>query len=113
MDAAQAWVTKENTDALVKFLGDVPTAGKQRDGRVVAKISKLLIAIGPSVEEKVIPLLKSTDFVVRSQACWILTEVGTAKSIEPLQEAARVYAGVDANFFNQTQFAMQRIKARN
>jgi HEAT repeat protein len=109
--AAQVWVTKENIEPLVKNLQDVPRAGRARDGRVIEEVTKLLISLGPDVETKVIPLLSSPDFVVRSQACRILTEVGTPRSVQPLQGAGRLYAG-DFNFFNQIQFAIQRIGAR-
>jgi hypothetical protein len=111
LNAVQVWVSKENIDALVKNFGNLPGGGRARDGRAIEAVTKLLIALGPEVEAKVIPLLSSPDGVVRSQACRILGDVGTLKSVEPLQQAGRLY-GLDVNFFSLTQFAIQRITAR-
>jgi hypothetical protein len=112
LDAAQIWGSKENLDALVKNLQTLPSGNPQQNGRLIAQATGMLIALGPDVEPKVLPLIDSLDPVVRSQACLILAEVGTSRSVEPLLHTAQFYAGTDVNFYGQLQFAIQRIKGR-
>jgi hypothetical protein len=71
-----------------------------------------LIALGPGAEEAVVPLLKSPDGLVRRQACWVLAEIGTAKSVPSLEAVGGAYVTVDPDFYRQTQAAVARMAAR-
>jgi hypothetical protein len=112
LDAVRGWVTPENTATLLKLLGSLHGERMARDARTGEKIARALISIGSSVEEAVIPLLKSSDALVRRQACWILSEIGTEKSVSPLKAAGGAYATVDPAFDRQTQGAIARVLAR-
>jgi hypothetical protein len=46
-----------------------------------------LVALGPAAEDAVIPFLRSADERAQMAACWILAEIGTEKSLEPLKDA--------------------------
>jgi hypothetical protein len=106
LNAVAIWGTKENTVALVKRLGSFPNGS---DPRMIQSVSAALISIGPGAEEAVIHLLRSPEGVVVCEASRILGEIGTDKSVEPLQETSRLYGGV---FYNQMQVTIAKIMAR-
>jgi len=112
LDALRVWATPENTAALLKLFGSLHGDRAKDDKLTGDKVARILISIGPSVEDSVIPLLKSSDALVRRQACWILTEIGTAKSVPPLQAAGMAYGPLDPPFYNQTQDAIAKVMAR-
>ena len=113
VNAARVWATSENSAALVKVLGSIFADGKAHDLHIFDTLADSLIAIGPSVQEGVIPLLKSPDAVVRFEACRVLAEVGTDTSVRPLKDAIQQYGGADPRFFDLTQIALTKIKARS
>ncbi|HEY1861920.1 MAG TPA: hypothetical protein VGG61_16280, partial [Gemmataceae bacterium] len=84
LDAVRVWATPDNTATLLKLLGTLHGGPKERDGRTGEKVAQALISIGPGVEDSVVPLLKSSEGLARREACRILTEVGTEKSVQPL-----------------------------
>jgi len=49
---------------------------------------------------------------VRRQSCWVLTEVGTEKSVPALEAAGMAYGPIDPDFYMQTQGAIARVMAR-
>jgi HEAT repeat protein len=108
--ALGVWASKENTDTLVKILGS-SQRGTPEDLDRIDKVSLALIAIGPGVEEAVAPLLQSPENGVRSQACRVLAEVGTAGSVKRLQEAA-VRFGADQRFCDEALAVVAKIAAR-
>jgi HEAT repeat protein len=112
LDAVRVWATRENTGTLLKLLGDV--RGEQTEGgaRTGDRIVQALISIGPGVQGAVVPLLKSPDGLLRRQACWALSEIGTDESVGPLHDAGRAYLTVDADFYGHTQGAIAKIEAR-
>jgi len=112
LNAVQVWAAPVNAPTLVKFFGNFQPLGWARDPRVVPRVSGALIAIGPSAEDAVIPLLQSPDPLVRYEATRILGQIGTTKSLAPLQAAGQLYSAVDPFFFAQTQNARAAIAAR-
>ncbi len=112
LDAVRVWATKENAPALLKLLGALPPVGNADDARTAERVGLAITAIGPGAEDSVIPLLKSGNGLVRRVACDILGEVGTTKSVEPLQNAGQGYITIDAGFYERTQTAIAKIQAR-
>jgi hypothetical protein len=112
LDAARVWATRENTDTLLKLLGNLAGERKQDSARTIDRVSQVLIAIGPEVQEAVIPLLKSPLVPVRGQACRILGEVGTNKSVPALPDAGNAWLAVDPDSSNFTQLSIAKIEAR-
>ena len=106
------WATRENTAALLKLLASACGARNEDSGRVIESVSQTLISIGPGVEEAVIPLLRSPDVGVRGAACRILSEVGTDRSVQPLQDAGQALLPVDVPYYRYTQMAIAKIGAR-
>jgi hypothetical protein len=91
LDAARVWATQENTVTLVKLLGSLHGKRIGSEARTSERVARALVAIGSGVEEPVFSLLKSPEELVRYQACWILSEVGTEKSVPPLRSAGGAY----------------------
>lgn len=50
------------------------------------QVAEALTKIGPDAEDAVLPLLKEKNIETRRQACRILKQIGTKKSIEPLRD---------------------------
>ena len=111
LDAVRVWGTQENTAALVKLLGSVP-AEREKDAHTSDKVVQALISLGSGAEDAVAPLLRSPDGLVRRQACFILGEIGTQKSVAPLSDAATYYVTVDRDFYLQSQQAITKVMAR-
>jgi len=136
LDAVKVWGTTANTDALLKLLGDFQAADMEHDARVIdllgslkdpkaapalaqglthaserVAVSKALKAIGSSAEEAVIPFLQGVDREARLEACRILAEIGTTKSVAPVQDAWNAYR-FDNVFVAEAQQAIQKIMAR-
>jgi hypothetical protein len=111
--AVRVWATPDNTATLLRLLGSLHGENRESDARAAQSVAQALIAIGPSVEDAVVPLLTSADAVVRREACWVLGDVGTARSLQPLNDAGVAYVGVDPDFYGQTQTAMAKVRARN
>jgi predicted Zn finger-like uncharacterized protein len=136
LDAVQVWGTKENTATLVKALGTAMSGGPGRNARIVEilgtlqdptaapalalgltcpperlAVGKALKAIGPGAEDAVIPYVQSRDGLARIEACSILADIGTAKSLDPLKTAMNAY-DLDLVFVQQAQLAAQKILAR-
>jgi hypothetical protein len=65
-------------DALVKRFGEDPD-----------RVAALIRVKGKAAEDAVIPLLKSEDARTARAAASVLGDIGTTKSVTPLQEAAR------------------------
>jgi HEAT repeat protein len=137
LSAARVWGTTANTDALLKLLGDFQATGEGRDARMIdllgslkdpkaapalaqglthprerGPVGKALRAIGPGAEEAVIPFLRVDDREARLEACRILAEIGTDKSVQPLQTAFNAYAQFDGVFARESQVALEKIAAR-
>jgi hypothetical protein len=109
-NAVALWATNENTATLVKVLAGFQVRS-QEDFARIEKVSQALIAIGPTVEDAVAPLLQAPERAVRAISCHILAEVGTAKSTKLLQESAEKYY-VDQPFCREVNAAMQKIAER-
>jgi HEAT repeat protein len=107
--AVQVWATNENTATLLKILGSSQGGGRERGARTLEQVGTALIAVGPGAEEAVLPLLQSPDEVVLCAVCRVLGEIGTGKSVQPLQLAAEVHGG---DIYNQAQVALGKITAR-
>jgi HEAT repeat protein len=132
LNAVKIWGSKANTATLVKVLqgkdGDkgrvIEILGILKDPEaapVLAKsltnffergpASKALKAIGSAAETAVIECLKSADGQVRGEACRILAEIGTLKSLVALDAAARFWRQ-DVGFVREAINAYNQIKAR-
>jgi HEAT repeat protein len=136
LDAVAAWGTKENTATLLKVLGDLTSGAPGLAPRVIAVLASLhdpaaaavlaqgltdsedrdvvgqaLVALGPAAEDAVIPFLRSPDERAQVAACWILAEIGTNKSLEPLKEAMDS-SGWNSPFAKEVLIASQKIRAR-
>jgi HEAT repeat protein len=134
--AAKVWGTKENTATLLKLLGTFPQGDTGGNARVIEAlavvrdpkaapalaqglthdderglVSKALQAMGPQAETAVLPFLESEDRPARIEACLILAEIGTGKSLPALKAAleAHPYDGV---FIKEAEIAAQKIAAR-
>jgi hypothetical protein len=112
LDAVRVWATRENTGALVKLLGDLAAEKTEGGRRGIAGVVQVLIEIGPDVQTEVTPLLKSPDGLLRRQACYILSEIGTSESVPPLDDAGKGYLRVDGEFYELTRRAIAKITAR-
>jgi HEAT repeat protein len=136
LNAARVWVSPANTATLLKLLGQLRT-GPVCDPRVIELLGalqdpaattalaggltrpqpeldanvKALVAQGPGAEEAVIPYLQSADRAARYAACWVLGEIGTSKSVAPLEAAGNKYTR-DDDFYRRTKLARQMILAR-
>jgi hypothetical protein len=140
LDAARVWGTQDNTAALLKILDDFQAGGRGSDagvidllgslkdpkaapalaqglthGRERGRFAKALIALGPGAEDAVIPFLLDGDVGARIAACRVLGEIGTGKSMKPLQDAAYSVPPSPAGdaLFQEAQVAMQKIAARS
>jgi HEAT repeat protein len=134
--AVHIWGTKENTTTLLTALAKFPGNGSGRDPCIldalpslqdpaaaptlaegltqpqeVGPAVKALTAMGPAAEKAVIPYLESTSPTGRYAACWVLTEIGTQKSLSPLEAAASKWFA-DAEFYQRTRLASEMILAR-
>jgi HEAT repeat protein len=137
LNAVAVWGATDNTATLVKLLGDFPGVDGAQHAAIIATLAKIkdpraapvlargltddrerglvgqaLIAMGPGAEEAVLPFLQSPDRGARVEASLILAEIGTSKSVKPLQEALNQYGWGDGFFVQQAQTAMQKIAAR-
>jgi HEAT repeat protein len=112
LNAMRVWATPENTNTLVQLLAGLHGERSPTEARTGDQVAQALIAVGSRVEEAVVPLLKSPDALVRRQACWVLTEIGTENSVPPLDAAGRAYVTLDPDYFRQTQTAIARVTAR-
>jgi predicted Zn finger-like uncharacterized protein len=136
LNAIAVWGSKESTPALLKVLGDFRGEGAGGDAHVIAVLGALkdpaaaqalarglthprergavgwaLRAIGPGAEGAVIPFVSSVDQGARIEACRVLAAIGTARSMEPLDQAMVTYYR-DVAFVQQAQIASQQIAAR-
>ena len=136
LNALIVWSSAENVDTLLKMLGPYDKSGMGRNARVIeflgalkdpraaaalapglehgrerSVVSKALKAIGAGSQNAVFPYLESFNEGTRIEACRILGEIGTDKSLDPMQKAYR-RAGGDPVFSQELQVAMQRIMAR-
>jgi hypothetical protein len=112
LGAVRVWATPDNAAALLKLLNQLPPAGTADDARTAERVALAIAAIGPGAEDQVIPLLKSSNGLVRRVACDILGEVGGSKSVEPLESAGQAYLTLDVGFYHRTQSAVAKITAR-
>jgi hypothetical protein len=112
LDAVRVWATPDNAAALLKLLGALPPVGTADDARTAERVALAITAIGPGAEDAVVPLLKSPNGLVRRVACDILGEVGTSKSVAPLESAGQAYLTLDAGFYERTQAAVAKVTAR-
>ena len=139
LNAVKVWGTPANTAALLKILADIREGGKENGARVIDLLGSLkdpkaapalaqaltdvrergpaslaLVSIGPAAEEAVLPFLQGEDPGAHIAACWVLGEIGTAKSLKPLQDAVSTAPGGppgDALIW-EAQRAIQKIGAR-
>jgi HEAT repeat protein len=134
--AVKTWGTPQNTDALLKVFADFQASGKGsyilvidtlatlKDPKAAPAlaqglthasereaVAKALFAIGSPAEDAVIPFLQNIDRDARLESCQILAEIGTSKSVQPLQNAIVNY-GQDRVFFAEANLAIQKIAAR-
>jgi HEAT repeat protein len=137
LNAARVWASKANTAILLTLLAKFRTGGAACDPRVLDILGSLqdpaaapalaagltrpreldaavkaLIALGPAAEEAVLPYLQSTDRGAQYAACWVLGEIGTRKSLAPLETAGTTWLA-DSNFNLQARLASEKIMARN
>jgi hypothetical protein len=112
LEAVRVWATPANTATLVQLLGNLAVERTKGSFETADHIIQVLLSIGPGVENDVTPLLKSTDRVLRRQACYLLAEVGTSASVQPLQDAGKAYLVMDGEFYEQTKAAVAKIRAR-
>jgi HEAT repeat protein len=137
LDAVAVWRSKENTDTLLKMLGSfnksamkrnvhiIKILGELKDPKAVPvlvqglahdhvrrDVAKALKAIGPEAEDAVIPFVQSVDKEIRLTACRILRDIGTDKSVQPLNVAYKMYSQVDGEFAQEAVIALQMIAAR-
>jgi hypothetical protein len=135
--AVRTWGTRDNTATLLNLLDKFPDRGPSRNPWVIDILGSLqdpaaasalaeglthpqdidpavkaLTVMGPAAEQAVIPYLQSSAREARYAACWVLGEIGTPKSLSPLEAAARK-CSMDADFFQRTQLASEKIMARN
>jgi len=87
LDSLEARRDPTSADALIDYLMN----SGDRSGA-----AKALKAIGPAAEEAVIRGLGHHDDFTRLEVCEILKEIGTSKSIVPLQRVARRNQGLDS-----------------
>lgn len=140
LNAVKVWGTQANTAALLKVLGDFWGGGNEGDARVIDLLgslkdpkaapalaqaltvvsergpaSKALVSIGPAAEEAVLPFLQAADPGARIAACWVLADIGTTKSLQPLQDAISFAPGGPPGgaLIWEAQVAIQKIGARN
>ena len=113
MAAVGVWATPENTATLLKLLRSLHGETMKGDVQAGAGIAQILISLGPDVEEGVFPLLTSPDRLVRREACRILAEIGTAKCLPPLRDAATKIGPLDAEFYQDANLAAAKVAARN
>jgi HEAT repeat protein len=83
-------------DALVKRFGEDPD-----------RVAALVRAKGKAAEDAVIPLLKSEDARTARAAASVLGDIGTTKSVAPLQEAARAS---DAQLAQAAREAVKKLR---
>ncbi len=135
LNAVRVWGSNANTVTLLKLLARNRSGG-MHDSRVIEllgslkdsaaaselakglarpvevdSILKALVALGPGAEDAVVPFLDSSFRGPRMAACWILGEIGTSKSLSPLEVARNKYVD-DAEFGKQTGIASEQIMAR-
>jgi hypothetical protein len=131
--AWEKWGTKENVPSLIKLtlaggygadvvrMSACKTLARLRDPRGIEAIAKrlesgwgpeakvvteLLVEIGPAAEDDVLEQLKARDVGTRERAVAVLKEIGTQKSIKPLE------AQVDSFVGHSARNAAQAIQAR-
>ena len=136
LNAARVWASKANTTTLLTLLAKLRTGGAACDPRVIDILGSLqeptaapaladgltrppeldaavraLVALGAGAEEAVIPYLQSTDRGAQYAACWVLGEIGTRKSLSPLEAAGSKWLA-DGDFYMRTRLASEKIMAR-
>jgi hypothetical protein len=136
LNALRVWASGENIDTLVNMLGPYDKAGMGRSARVIeflgalkdpraasalapgldhgrerSLVSMAMKTIGPGVQDVVVPYLDFINPATRIEACRILGEIGTSKSLGALQKAYDG-AGGDPVFSQELVMAMQKIGAR-
>jgi HEAT repeat protein len=137
LKAVRAWGTTANTDTLLKLLADFQKSGGGRGGRIIEVLGSLhdpraapalaqaltyyqergvasqaLKSLGPAAEPAVLPYLNSLDRATRYEACLILSEVGTSKSVQPIRIALDQSSLTDYPFSEAAWRALENIKAR-
>jgi HEAT repeat protein len=110
--ATGVWATEQNTTTLVRLLGQVGGVWSPENALTTERITQALISIGPAVEDAVSPLLRSPEVPVRGAACRILGEVGTARSVQPLEDAGEAWFSLDSAYYLCTRDALAKITAR-
>jgi hypothetical protein len=136
LDAVAVWGTKANTETLLEALGNLPGGRPEMVPRLIAVLSSLhdpaaasvlaqgltepharalvgqaLAGMGPAAEDAVLPFLRSVDEGTRLAASWILGEIGTSKSLQPLKEAMES-ATWTSPVAKAALVALQKIQAR-
>jgi hypothetical protein len=137
LEAIKAWGTPENTPALLRMLGEFSSGAEERhvciieilgslqDPRAAQALAlelthppervsagKALQSLGPAAEEAVLPFVESTDAAARFEACRILGEIGTGKSVPALEHAFQSWGGTDGVFAQAATLSLQKIAAR-
>jgi HEAT repeat protein len=138
--ALAKWATRDEVAALIEILreksagiGTRPAAMKAlarlRDERAAAPLAemlaspfeskeavKALVAIGPLAEAEVLPYLEHERYQAKTAACEVLKEVGTRKSLQPLEKAlakaTRTMYGGFRDVAEAARAAIKAIKAR-
>ncbi len=140
LNAVKVWGSRANTAALLKLLGDYQGGKRENDACSVIDIlgslkdpkaapalaqaltflsergpaSKALVSIGPAAEEAVVPFLQTADLGACFEACQVLAEIGTARSMQPLQDAISYAPGgaLGEPLIRAAQEAILKISAR-
>ena len=134
--ALAKWATRDEVPALVEVIrekslsiGTRPAAMKAlarlRDERATVPLAEMLaspfeskeavqalVAIGPLVEGEVLPYLEHDRYTAKAAACQVLKEVGTRKSLAPLEKAlAKATREMYGGFRDVAEAARAAIKA--
>jgi HEAT repeat protein len=137
LKAVLVWGSRENTDTLLTMLGAFQKGGPGRNLRIIAALgtlkdpkaaptlaqglsdvherdaaSRALKSIGPAAEDSVVSYVSFADPLTRFEAARVLAEIGTAKSLQPLQDALSRWGDMDPIFGQQARMSRQSIEAR-
>lgn len=103
------WAAMNSLGALKDSRAAVPLARRVQDETDSMIAARAIQALGSPAEDAVLPLLKDKNEQVRREACQILQEIGTRKSIDALTPLA---ADSDAIFSMMARTAVLEIRSR-
>jgi HEAT repeat protein len=126
--ALATWATPETVPALIGALKDADSSVKRKAMEALAKLkdpraagplaaclksdrfhaADCLKRFGPGAEEAVLPYLDDDDGWVRLEAAKVLQEIGTARSLPALRQAAEGHDGLLPGAARQAVAAIER-----